>query len=110
MPDIKQTKSDILDAVYIKTKLNRNTAKSAYNIIFSEISDALIKGKIVELRGFGTFELKVRKARKNARNPRTGEMVSCHQHKIVKFRAGQDLKLAVWNIDETASNSANEET
>jgi nucleoid DNA-binding protein len=45
-------------------------------------------GKTVELRGFGTFEVKKRKGRKRARNPKTGENVAVKDHGVATFRPG----------------------
>ena len=106
MPESKWTKADIVDAVYVQTGLNRNHIKSVYEIIFSEIKSALVKGKIVELRGVGTFEARLRNARKKARNPRTGELVPAYQHRVVSFRPGQDMKLAVWKLPENQDEPA----
>ncbi|MDR2509660.1 MAG: HU family DNA-binding protein [Spirochaetaceae bacterium] len=104
MPAAKWTKADIVDAVYVQTGLNKSHIKSVYEIIFSEIKNALVAGKVIELRGVGTFEARIRNARKKARNPRTGEFVPVYQHRSVTFRPGQDLKLAVWKVPEASLN------
>lgn len=48
----------------------------------------------IELRGFGTFGVKVRKAR-TARNPRTGESVEVPKRRAPYFKAGRDLKKSI---------------
>ncbi|GMO29543.1 MAG: integration host factor subunit beta [Spirochaetaceae bacterium] len=101
MPDAKCRKADIIEAVYMQTGFNKNHIKTVYEIIFSEIKKALVDGKTIELRGMGTFEPKIRNARKKARNPRTGEIVPAYQHRAVCFRPGQDLKMAVWSIPKS---------
>jgi integration host factor subunit beta len=58
---------------------------------------------VIELRGFGTFEVKVRKARPKARNPKTGEAISIHSHGVVAFRSGRELKQDVWTIADDAN-------
>ena len=98
----KITKLEIIDAVYEKTELNRKEIKSVVDITFATIGDALARGNMIELRGFGTFEIRIRKGRKKARNPKTGEAVSVSSHGIAAFRAGKELRQAVWNI--SASN------
>lgn len=100
MSDRKWCKSDIIDAVYHQTGMDKNHIKTVYSLIFSEIKQALVDGKTVELRGIGTFEPKVRSARKKARNPRTGALVPAYQHRAVTFRPGQELKIAVWKIPD----------
>jgi nucleoid DNA-binding protein len=58
------------------------------------IGETLEKGQKVELRGFGTFRVDERKARK-ARNPRTGEIVMVPAKKVPAFKASSDLKKRV---------------
>jgi integration host factor subunit beta len=100
MADNKCTKADIIDAVYAQTGLNRAEIRSVYELVFSEIKNALTMGKTVELRGVGTFKLRIREARKKARNPRTGEPVTAQPHRVVSFRPGQEFKLAVWDMPQ----------
>jgi integration host factor subunit beta len=67
-------------------------------MLIEEIKDALVDRKTIELRGFGTFEVRVRKGRQKARNPRTGETVSVKAHGVAAFKPGRDLKQAVWEL------------
>lgn len=60
--------------------------------IFGSIKNGLLQERTVELRGFGTFEVKLRKGKEKARNPKTGEIVSVPSHKVAVFRPGSDLK------------------
>jgi integration host factor subunit beta len=100
LPAQKLTKNGIIDAVYLKSGFNRIDIRPIFEMIFGEIKDGLVAGRTIELRGIGTFEVKIRNARKKARNPRTGELVPAHRHRIVTFRAGQELKCAVWKVPE----------
>ena len=100
MPEKKFTKADLIDALYERTGLNRSEIRNTVDIFISEMKDALLRRQIIELRGFGTFEVKVRKARAKARNPRTGESISTRSHGAVTFRSGRELKQAVWNIND----------
>ena len=101
----KFTKADIVDALYEKTGMNRAEIRSIVDLCIDEIKDALMRCQVIELRGFGTFEIKVRKARPRARNPRTGETIAIRSHGVVTFRSGRELKQAVWNISDTAGSS-----
>ena len=92
------TKAEILDAVYERTGINRKDIKTIVDFTLEEIRDALAEGVMIELRGFGTFELRIRKGRKKARNPKTGEEVSVSSHGIAAFRAGKELRQMVWNL------------
>jgi integration host factor subunit beta len=94
----KFTRADIVDSVYQKTGMNRKEIRIVLDLFIDEIKDALIKRVPVELRGFGTFEIKVRKGRQRARNPKTGAMVSVNSHGIAAFRPGRELKRDVWNL------------
>ena len=100
MPSKKFTKADIIDALYEKTGMNRGEIRSTIDLFIDEIKDALMSRRVIELRGFGTFEVKIRKARPRARNPRTGENIIIHSHGSVAFRSGRELKQAVWKLND----------
>jgi integration host factor subunit beta len=100
MTSKKFTKADIIDALYEKTGMSRSEIRSTVDLCIDEIKDALVRRQVIELRGFGTFEVKIRKARPRARNPRTGETIAIRSHGIVSFRSGRELKQAVWTINE----------
>ena len=95
----KFTKADIVDAIYNKTGINRKEVRDVVDLFIGEIKAALISNKVIELRGFGTFEIKVRKGRQKARNPKTGETLTVNSHGIAMFRAGQELRQDVWNLN-----------
>jgi integration host factor subunit beta len=96
----KITKADIVDAVYEKLGMNRKEIRSVMDMVIDEIKDALMRRQVLELRGFGTFEVKIRKARPKARNPRTGETITIRSHGIVSFRPGRELKQDVWLLSD----------
>jgi len=96
----KFTKADIVDAVYDKTGMNRREISTMIDLVTSEIKSALMERCVIELRGFGTFEIKMRKARPRARNPRTGEIISIRSHGNVTFRPGRELKQDAWTITD----------
>jgi integration host factor subunit beta len=96
----KFTKADIVDSVYQKTGMNRKEIRTVIDLFTDELKDALIKRMIVELRGFGTFEVRIRKGRQQARNPKTGKLLSVNSHGIAAFRPGRELKHDVWNLGD----------
>jgi integration host factor subunit beta len=96
----KFTKVDIVDALYEKTGMSRTEIRGVVDLFIDEMKDALMRRQVIELRGFGTFEVKVRKARPRARNPRTGETIVIRSHGAVAFRSGRELKQAVWAIND----------
>jgi integration host factor subunit beta len=96
----KYTKAEIVDSIYNKSGLNRKEIRDVIELFIDEIKGALIKRMVIELRGFGTFGVKVRKGRQKARNPKTGEILSVGSHGIAIFRAGRELKQDVWNLNQ----------
>ena len=73
------------------TGLNSQQAEKTIEIILTEIMNALAHGNRVELRGFGGFSLRERKAR-IGRNPRTGELVKVPEKNVPFFKAGKLLR------------------
>jgi len=61
------------------------------NRVFDEIIDALKQGNRVELRGFGAFSVKERRARMG-RNPRTGSSVDVDEKRVPFFKTGKELR------------------
>ena len=102
MAEKKFTKADIIDALYEKTGMNRVEIRETIDLFTDVVKDALMRCQVIELRGFGTFEVRVRKARPRARNPKTGESIVIHSHGVVAFRPGRELKQAVWTITDGA--------
>src|SRR5574344_1800587 len=98
MPDKKRTKSDLVDRIYEKSGQDLKDIRAVVDLFLDEVKTALEEGRSVELRGFGTFEIRERKGRQKARNPKTGEIVSVQDHAVVAFRSGKDLKNTVWDI------------
>ena len=96
----KYTKVDFVDALYEKTGMNRKEIRTIIDMFIGEIKEALMLRNIIELRGFGTFEVKIRKARPKARNPRTGQTISIRSRGVVTFRPGRELKQDAWNITD----------
>jgi len=96
------TKADIVDSLYDNTGIDRKDIRKIIDLFFVEIKNSLTRREVIELRGFGTFEVKVRKGRSRARNPKTGETITVRPHGIVCFRPGRELKQDAWIIkDET---------
>ena len=72
-------------------EINHAQAQEIVSIILDEIIRAVDGGKRVELRGFGSFFPRERKA-SMGHNPKTGEPVSVSARRIMFFTAGKDLK------------------
>ena len=78
-------------------ELNKSTAKIANDIIFDTITDAIVSGEGVEIRGFGSF-VKKHKASRAGINPRTGAKTQVPAKNSVFFKPGKDVKQKVNNI------------
>ncbi len=86
-------KSELIKQIHKKhTALNRSQIKDIVDIMFDTISNSLIKQKPVEFRSFGRFSVKTIKAKYNARNPKTGEIIYVPEKKKVTFKMSKNLK------------------
>ena len=94
----KMTKAEIIENIYEKSGISRKDIHSVIDAFFEEVKDALHEDRVVELRGFGTFEIRTRKGREKARNPKTGEIVPVKTHGVTVFRPGKELKKMAWNL------------
>ena len=56
------------------------------------IEEALLNGKRIELRGFGSFFIKKIKEKYSARNPKTGEIIYVPEKNKVRFRPSKKLR------------------
>ena len=85
-------KSDIIIKITnINTSIYQKDATKIVNVFFNTIAKALSKEERVELRGFGVFDVKKRKAR-IARNPKNGEAVAVPAKNVPFFRMGKGMK------------------
>jgi integration host factor subunit beta len=98
MSEKKVTKGDLVDAVYKSTDVEKQVIQKVVDSLLLHTREELEKGSTIELRGFGTFEVRLRKGRAVARNPKTGEKLSVEPHYVAAFRAGQILKDKLWNL------------
>lgn len=70
--------------------LNRDVERIVSTVL-DEITNALADGKRVELRGFGAFSTRARRAR-TGRNPRTGDSVDVDAKRVPYFKPGKELR------------------
>lgn len=85
------TKLEFIDAIAAKSGLTKADSARALDAFMSAVSETLKKGDKIALTGFGTFSVSKRAAR-NGRNPRTGEVVKIPARNSVSFKAGSKLK------------------
>jgi integration host factor subunit beta len=85
------TKKEIVKQISEKLGMTQLKTKEIVQQTFDAIHDTLVEAGRIELRNFGVFEVKMRKARK-ARNPRTGERVDVAPKKVVTFKPGKEME------------------
>jgi integration host factor subunit beta len=86
------TKSELVEKIMeVNGILNRKESELVVNIIFDSMADALKSGDKVEIRGFGSFTIREREARE-ARNPKSGEVVKIPAKKTPFFKTGKELR------------------
>ena len=85
------TKSEIIDILSRKqSHLSSRDVESSVKLLLDKMSEALSDGGRIEVRGFGSFSLHHRAARKG-RNPQTGKEIKIAAKKVVKFKPGAEL-------------------
>lgn len=87
-------KSEMIDAIAEGADISKAAAGRALDAVIDAVTDTLKKGETVNLIGFGTFEVRDRKAR-TGRNPQTGATIQIAAAKTPAFKAGKALKDAV---------------
>lgn len=85
------TKAELVEIISQETGVNKKDTGLVVNLIMENIGQALMGGDKVELRGFGSFKVKTRRARL-ARNPRTGDSVEVPAKRVPYFKASNELK------------------
>ncbi len=91
------TKADLVEQVAEKTGLTRTDVAATVDTFLDAVRHSLENGKNIEIRGFGTFKIKPRKARKarKGRNPKTGETIQIPVGRKVSFKPSFSLKKLV---------------
>lgn len=84
-------KTELVASVAEKSGMTKKDAEKAVNALFDTVSEALAQEDKVQIIGFGTFEVKLREARKG-RNPQTGKEIEIPASKNPVFKAGKGLK------------------
>ncbi|MBS4031868.1 MAG: HU family DNA-binding protein [Clostridiales bacterium] len=84
-------KSELISVVAEKAGLTKKDTEKVVNAVFDGIGEALAKGDKVQVIGFGTFDVRDRKAREG-RNPATGDTIKIPAVKVPVFKAGKALK------------------
>ena len=96
------TKQQIIDAVSTTTERPKAEVETVVDSLLTEIGKALRSGERVDLRGFGSFVVKDKKARQG-RNPKTGETIQIAARRAATFKPSKELsdKLAAESLATT---------
>jgi len=92
------TKADIVKMISDETGMLRKDTAVIVDSFLDAVKKSLIEGNHIEIRGFGTFKLKIRKPR-NGRNPKTGETVPVPERVVPTFKYTRALKDEIFNLD-----------
>jgi integration host factor subunit beta len=85
------TKSDLIQTIAEQMNLPVKEAKSIVDTIIETMADALAEGRSVELRGFGSFQVREYDGY-TGRNPKSGEPIKVAPKKLPFFKVGKDLR------------------
>src|SRR5436309_7361778 len=94
------TKKEIVKQIADEIQDTQLKTKEIVQLTFNAIVDSLIKYRRIELRNFGVFEVRLRKARK-ARNPRTSLPVNVPPKFVVTFKPGKEMEERVGKLTPT---------
>src|ERR1043165_8505539 len=84
------TKAELVEDVARAAELTKKDAERLVEIVFESIIETLNQGEKIELRGFGSFRVRERGARRG-RNPKTGDPVSIPAKRVPYFKPGKEL-------------------
>jgi integration host factor subunit beta len=99
------TKKEIVRTISEEIGLTQLKTKEIVQKTFDAIVETLVTDGRIELRNFGVFEVK-RRARRKARNPRTGEKVLVPEKFVVTFKPGKEMEKRVRELELKAASEA----
>jgi integration host factor subunit alpha len=85
------TKEEIIAEIRGRTGFSRKKSRELVDLVLASLTDTLIKGEGVNIKGFGKFKVLSKKQRPG-RNPNTGEKIIISKRKVVTFKASYRLK------------------
>ncbi|MDO5653733.1 MAG: integration host factor subunit beta [Brachymonas sp.] len=104
------TRSDLVDALAAQfDQLPHRDAEMVVKTILDSMSEALVRGHRIEIRGFGSFTVNHRPAR-TGRNPRSGEAVQIPEKRVPHFKPGKALREEVDRAAQAERTMADTQT
>jgi nucleoid DNA-binding protein len=101
------TKADLVEEVSTQTGVSKQHTASIVDGVLDAVCRALSEGRHLEIRGFGTFKVRERRARR-ARNPRSGSEVMVPAKLVPVFKPSKELRAQV--LEATEATEAAEAT
>ncbi|MDQ1611037.1 MAG: integration host factor subunit beta [Pyrinomonadaceae bacterium] len=98
------TKAELVEDVARAAELTKKDAERLVEIVFESIIETLNQGEKIELRGFGSFRVRERGARRG-RNPKTGDPVDIPAKRVPYFKPGKEMKELI-NEESDGGNSS----
>ncbi len=87
-------KKELVNEVSSELSLHKNDVTTALDIMLATMENALKEERRIELRGFGSFAVRKRKAR-STKNPKTGKIMNIPERKTIHFTMSKSLKEAL---------------
>ena len=103
------TKQHLIDTISTQTRQQKAEVEAVIHSLTEKIGEALSLGERVDLRGFGSFVVKQRKARQG-RNPRTGETIFIAAQGRVTFKPGKELSEQISHSQQEPGNISRTKT
>lgn len=88
---LPMNKSDLVKNLAKRTDLPMRKAEEIVDMVFKTMTDALVEGDRIEIRGFGSFVVKEYKGY-TGRNPKTGQKITVGSKYLPFFKTGKELK------------------
>lgn len=90
------TKSELIETIALLQGITKSRAELVVNCVFDAMTDAMVSGDHIEIRGFGSFSMRDYPPY-TGRNPRTNQPVPVKAKKLPFFKVGKELKESVNN-------------
>jgi len=87
-------KSDLVETLAREANLPLRKSEEIVNVVFDTMASALADNNRIEIRGFGSFEVRTYSGY-SGRNPKTGEIIEVEEKRLPFFKAGKELRLMV---------------
>lgn len=92
-------KSELIEIIAEKSNITKKKAEDVVNLVFNSMTQSLLKGDRIEIRGFGSFVNKYY-GPYTGRNPRTGESIQVSAKRLPFFKVGKELRERVDSDDD----------